>query len=86
MTLTDENREVILANARVLKERLDAERAFEREDFTIDELALKSGIHRNSLYAAVKRGELGHYRVGRIIRVTQKHWDAFREGTTGCGE
>ncbi|MGO1514062.1 helix-turn-helix domain-containing protein [Agrococcus casei] len=72
--------------AEALKARVDAARkAIARQDYTVPEVAAILGVNRNSAYDAVKRGELGHYKIGRNIRVTQAHLDVFRAGT-GEGE
>ena len=48
--------------------------------YTVDEVAAMLRVSRSSVYAAIKSGELGHFRVGRVIRVTSEHVDAFAAG------
>lgn len=52
-------------------------------DFNVNEIAVAVGANRNTVYGLVKNGELGHYKIGRLIRITQSHLDAFRAGNSG---
>lgn len=54
---------------------------FKRQDYTVDEIAALMGVTRNLIYEAVKKSEIGFYRVGRKIRITPEHLAAFRAGT-----
>lgn len=67
-----------------LKARVDASRPqIARTSYTVDEIAAMEGVNRNSIYAAIRSGDLGHFKIGRLIRVTPEHLDAFRAGAAG---
>lgn len=82
MTSSDTETEC-LAKMEAVEAHVEASRArLSRQDFTVPEVAVILGVSRNAAYEAVKAGVLGHYRVGRNIRITQAHLSAFRAGTT----
>jgi len=41
------------------------------DSFTVDQVALALGLHRNSVYAHIHKGRILAFRVGRSIRVLQ---------------
>ncbi|MGO1412571.1 MAG: helix-turn-helix domain-containing protein [Actinomycetaceae bacterium] len=51
--------------------------------YTVDEVAAMLRVGRSSVYDAIKAGELGHFRVGRLIRVSREHVAAFVAGEVG---
>lgn len=63
-----------------MSEEMNMNRQLYREDYKVDEVAELLGVHTISVYSAIQRGELGHYRIGRHIRITREHLDEFRKG------
>jgi excisionase family DNA binding protein len=50
--------------------------------FTIQQAADYLGISSEKLYRLVAQGEIRHYRVGRAIRFTREHLDAYQREMT----
>ena len=44
---------------------------------TAAEVAAKLNIAKTAVYAMVSRGEISHYRIGRLVRIHQDDVDAF---------
>ncbi len=52
----------------------------EREVYTVDEVAVRLGLSRNSAYEAIRRGEIPHLRIGRRILVLKPALEALLQG------
>jgi excisionase family DNA binding protein len=61
-----------------------------KEYLTIDELSHHLGIKKCTLYAKAARGEIPHYKIGRLIRFKiseiSKMMDDFRKTPAGTGD
>jgi excisionase family DNA binding protein len=40
---------------------------------SVDELAARWGMHKQTVYAAIERGEIKAVRVGRSVRISRSH-------------
>jgi excisionase family DNA binding protein len=52
----------------------------EREVFSVDEVAERLGLSRNSAYEAVRKGEIPSVRIGRRILVSRVALDRLLAG------
>jgi excisionase family DNA binding protein len=53
----------------------------ERAALTVTEVALQVGMHRNSILAAIRRGEIPSIRIGKRIRIPKQHMERLLEGS-----
>lgn len=53
---------------------------YSRTTYTVAEVAKLLKVSRWQVQRMIHRGELGHLRVGRYLRVTQAQLDSFLEG------
>lgn len=49
--------------------------------FTVNEVATQLKVSRSTVYNAIEAGELPHYRIGRVIRISPEQLQRFLEGT-----
>ena len=57
-----------------------SEKEMEKEFFTIKEIMTYLGIRKSTLYFLVGKGDIPHYRIGRLIRFKKKDIDIWMEG------
>lgn len=57
----------------------------ERETLTVDEAAARLGIGRNAAYAAVKRGDIPHIRLGNRIVIPPAAFERMMQYGTTAG-
>lgn len=53
----------------------------ERAAFTVGETAAQMGVNRNSIYAAIRRGDIRSIRIGKRILIPKKHIEQLLEGS-----
>jgi hypothetical protein len=52
----------------------------ERLTYDVVEAGKRAGLGRNASYDAAKRGDMSTIRIGKLIRVPKKKWDAMLNG------
>lgn len=58
----------------------------EKTMLSVDELAARWGMHRQTVYAAIDRGEIKAVRVGRAVRISRSHVEFLeKNGTRHAG-
>lgn len=58
----------------------------EKTMLSVDELATRWGMHKQTVYAAIERGEIKAVRVGRSVRISRSHVEYLEQnGTRNVG-